>query len=49
MLNFGNRDTEFLVPNSATWVWEVCVKCPKWKEKKKFFFDKLIVAMLLPK
>ena len=32
MLNFGNRDTEFSVPNSAAWV---CVECPKWKGKKK--------------
>ena len=34
MLNFGNRDTEFPVPNSAAWV---CVECPKWKRKKKFW------------
>ena len=44
MLNFGNGDTEFPIPNSAAWV---CVECPKWKEKKNF--DKLIVAMPLPK
>ena len=44
MLNFGNGDTEFPVPNFAAWV---CVECPKWKEKKKI--DKLIVAMPLPK
>ena len=35
MLNFGNGDTEFSVPNSAAWVWEMCVECPKWKEKEK--------------
>ena len=32
MLNFGNGDTEFPMPNSAAWV---CVECPKWKGKKK--------------
>ena len=31
MLNFGNGDTEFPVPNSAA---RVCVECLKWKEKK---------------
>ena len=36
MLNFGNRDTEFPVPNSTARVWEVCVECPKWKEKKNW-------------
>ena len=36
MLNFGNGDTEFPVPNSTAWVWEVCVECPKWKEKKNW-------------
>ena len=46
MLNFGNGDTEFPVPNSTAQVWEVRVECPKWKEKK---IDKLIVAMPLPK
>ena len=46
MLNFGNVDTEIPLPNSAARVWEVCVECPKWKEKK---IDKLIVAMPLPK
>ena len=35
MLNFGNGDTEFPMPNSAARVWEVCVECPKWKGKKK--------------
>ena len=35
MLNFGNVDTEIPLPNSAARVWEVCVECPKWKEKKK--------------
>ena len=35
MLNFGNVDIEISLPNSAAWVWEVCVECPKWKEKKK--------------
>ena len=49
MLNFGNGDTEFPVPNFATRVWEVCVECPKWKGKKIYIFDKLIVAMPLPK
>ena len=33
MLNFGNEDTEFPAPNSAT---RVCVECPKWKEKKNW-------------
>ena len=47
MLNFGNVDTEILLPNSAARVWEVCVECPNWKEKKKF--DNLIVAMSLLK
>ena len=36
MLNFGNVDTEISLPNFAAWVWEVCVECPKWKEKKKW-------------
>ena len=36
MLNFGNGDTEFPVPNSTARVWEVCVECPKWKEKKNW-------------
>ena len=36
MLNFGNGDIEFPVPNFATRVWEVCVECPKWKEKKNW-------------
>ena len=36
MLNFGNEDTEFPVPNSTARVWEVCVECPKWKEKKNW-------------
>ena len=43
MLNFGNRDTEFPVPNSAARVHGV----PEVKRKKKI--DKLIVAMPLPK
>ena len=30
MLNFGNGDIKFLVPNFAAWV---CVECPKWKKK----------------
>ena len=34
MLNFGNGDTEFTVPNSAA---QVYVECSKWKEKKKFW------------
>ena len=33
MLNFGNGDIEFPVPNSAA---RVCVECPKWKEKKNW-------------
>ena len=33
MLNFGNGDTKFPVPNSAA---QVYVKCPKWKEKKNW-------------
>ena len=36
MLNFGNVDTEIPLPNSAARVWEVCVECPKWKEKKNW-------------
>ena len=44
MLNFGNEDTKFPVPNSAA---RVCMECPNWKEKKNF--DKLFVAMPLPK
>ena len=43
MLNFGNEDTEFPVPNSATRVRGV----PEMKRKKKI--DKLIVAIPLPK
>ena len=35
MLNFGNVDTEIPLSNSAAWVWEMCVECPKWKEKEK--------------
>ena len=45
MLNFGNGDTEFLVPNSAAWVWVRGV--PEMKRKKKI--NKLIVAMPLSK
>ena len=33
MLNFGNGDTKFPMPNSAA---QVYVKCPKWKEKKNW-------------
>ena len=47
MLNFGNMDTEIPLPNSAARVWGVC-GVPKVKRKKKNF-DKLIVAMPLPK
>ena len=36
MLNFSNVDTEIPLPNSATQMWEVCVECPKWKEKKNW-------------
>ena len=43
MLNFGNGDTEFPVPNFAARVRGV----PEVKRKKNF--DKLIVAMPLPK
>ena len=28
-------DTEIPLPNFAVRVWQVCVKCPKWKGKKK--------------
>ena len=35
MLNFGNMDTEIPLPNSTARGWEVCVECPKWKDKKK--------------
>ena len=35
MLNFGNMDTEIPLPNYAARLWEVCVECPKWKEKKE--------------
>ena len=34
MLNFGNGDTEFPVPNSVARC--ECVECPKWKEKKNW-------------
>ena len=43
MLNFGNGDTEFPVPNSTARAWSAR------NERKKNFFDKLIVAMPLPK
>ena len=43
MLNFGNGDTKFSVPNFAAHVRGV----PEVKRKKKI--DKLIVAMPLPK
>ena len=33
MLNFGNGDIEFPVPN---FVARVCVECPKWKKKKNW-------------
>ena len=33
MLNFGNGDIEFPVPNSIAWV---CVEWPKWREKKNW-------------
>ena len=33
MLNFGNGDTEFSVPNSTA---RVCVECLKWKEQKNW-------------
>ena len=59
MLNFGNGDTEFPVPNSIAWV---CVEWPKWKEKKNWQTNcgnaiaeiggkkfVTIVAMALPK
>ena len=61
MLNFGNGDTEFPVPNSTARVWEVRVECPKWKEKKNWQTNcgnaiaeiggkiVTIVAMALPK
>ena len=37
MLNIGNVDTEIPLPNSVARVWEVCMECPKWKEKKKIW------------
>ena len=37
MLNFGNGDTKFTMPNSVVRVWEVCVECLKWKEKKNIW------------
>ena len=43
MLNFGNGDTEFPLPNSAARAWSA----RSVKEKKNF--DKRIVAMSLPK
>ena len=43
MLNFGNGDTEFPLPNSAARAWSA----RSVKEKKNF--DKRIVAMPLPK
>ena len=43
ILNFGNSDTEFPLPSSATRAWSARSE----KEKKKF--DKRIVAMSLPK
>ena len=59
MLNFGNGNTEFFVPNSAA---QVCVECLKWKEKKNWQTNcgnaiaeigkkkfVTIVAMALPK
>ena len=59
ILNFGNGDTEFPVPNFAAWV---CMECLKWKEKKNWQTNcgnaiaeiggkkfVTIVAMALPK
>ena len=43
MLNFGNGDTEFPLPNSAARAWSAR------SEKEKKNFDKRIVAMSLPK
>ena len=45
MLNFGNSDTEFPLPSSATHAWSAQSE----KEKNIYIFDKLIVAMPLPK
>ena len=45
MLNFGNGDTEFSVPNYAVRVWVREVS----EVKRKKNLDKLIVAMPLPK
>ena len=36
MLNFSNVDTKISLLNSTARVWEVCVECPKWKEKKNW-------------
>ena len=36
MLNFDNVDTEIPLSNSVVRVWEVCMECPKWKEKKNW-------------
>ena len=47
MLNFSNEYTEFPVSNSASQVWVRGV--PEVKKKKKENFDKLIVAIPLPK
>ena len=44
MLNFGNGNTEFPVPNSAACAWSA-----QSEKKKKKKIDKLIVAMPLPK
>ena len=34
MLNFSNVDTKIPLPRC-----EVCMECPKWKEKKNFFWQ----------
>ena len=46
MLNFGNSDTEFPLPSSATHAWSAQSEKEKIKNKK---IDKRIVAMPLPK
>ena len=46
MLNFGNSDTEFPLPSSATHAWSAQSEKEKIKNKK---IDKRIVAMPLSK
>ena len=46
MLNFGNGDTEFPLPNSTARAWSARSEKEKIKNKK---IDKRIVVMPLPK